>query len=317
MKFAGMSLGLGTLYAVAPGLHSSARGRAFGEHTKSKNGEAVKPFTFLQLSDSHVGFSGPPDPLGTAAFERAVEMVNGLAQRPDFVLFTGDLTHDTEDKDQHAQRMQKFKEIAGRMKVQRTFYVPGEHDAGIDGGQLFREHFGETHYSFDYNGVHFVALDNVSQPKPQVGAEQLAWLKNDLARFSKTTPIVVFTHRPLFDLRPDWEWFTSDGDDVMNALAAYEHVTVLYGHIHRDDEHAEGNVKHYGARSLIFGFPDPETVNGMKKPFPFDKKHPFQNLGIRTVSAKGTELSVNDVELTMREYSGVNGIQQLSKAVSM
>ena len=317
MKFAGMSLGLGTLYTIAPGLHSSALGRAFGEHTKSKNGEAVKPFTFLQLSDSHVGFSGPPDPLGTAAFERAVETVNGLPQRPEFVLFTGDLTHDTEDTDQHARRMQKFKEIAGRMKLQKTFYVPGEHDAGIDGGQLFREHFGDTHYSFDYKGVHFVALDNVSQPKPQVGAEQLEWLKKDLSRFSKTTPIVVFTHRPLFDLRPDWEWFTSDGDDVMNALTPFEHVTVLYGHIHRDDEHAEGNVKHYGARSLIFGFPDPDKVNGIKKPFPFDKDRPFQNLGIRSVASAAGELSVTDIELTMREYSGINGIQQLSKTLNM
>ena len=313
MKFAGLSLGLGTLYTVAPRLHSTALGRAFGDHTKKANGEAVKPFTFLQLSDSHVGFSGPPDPLGTAAFERAVEVVNGLPQRPDLVLFTGDLTHDTEDKDQHAARMQKFREISGRMKVEKTFYVPGEHDAGLDGGQLFREHFGETHYSFDHNGVHFIALDNVSQPKPEVGAEQIAWLNRDLARFPKTAPIVVFTHRPLFDLRPDWEWFTSDGDDVMNALAPYEHVTVLYGHIHRDDEHNDGHVKHYAARSLIFAFPDPEKVNGVKKPISFDKEHPFQNLGIRSVNTNGPELAVQDVELTVREYSGVNGIQQMSK----
>jgi 3',5'-cyclic AMP phosphodiesterase CpdA len=255
--------------------------------------------------------------LGTAAFERAVEVVNSLPQRPDFVLFTGDLTHDSEDKDEHARRMRKFKEIAGRMKVQKTFYVPGEHDAALDNGVLFREHFGETHYSFDYNGVHFIALDNVSQPKPQVGAEQIAWLKKDLARFPKTAPIVVFTHRPLFDLRPDWEWFTSDGDDVMNALAPYEHVTVLYGHIHRDDEHEDGHVKHYAARSLIFAFPDPEKVNGVKKPIAFDKDHPFQNLGIRSIAAKGDELAVQDVELTLREYSGVNGIQQLAKKVNL
>ncbi len=317
MKFSGLTLGLGTLYTVAPGLHTSTLGRAFGEHTKNANGEAVKPFTFLQLSDSHVGFNGPPDPLGTAAFERAVEVVNGMAERPDFVLFTGDLTHDTEDKDQHAARMKKFKEIAGKMKVGKMFYVPGEHDAGIDGGQLFREHFGETHYSFNHKGVHFVALDNVSQEKPQVGAEQLEWLKRDLVRFPKSAPIVVFTHRPLFDLRPDWEWFTSDGDDVMNLLNGFEHVTVLYGHIHRDDEHAVGNAKHYAARSLIFAFPDPEKVNGVKKPIPFDKDHPFQNLGIRTVKSNGDELAIQDVELTLREYSGVNGIQQISKVVNL
>ena len=317
MRFTGLTLGLGTVYTVVPGLHSPALARAFGERMKEANGEAVKPFTFLQLSDSHVGFNGPPDPLGTAAFERAVEVVNGLPKRPDFVLFTGDLTHDSEDKDQHAQRMQRFSEIAGRMKVDKIYCVPGEHDAGVDGGQLFREHFGETHYSFDRNGVHFIALDNVTLPKPQVGPAQLEWLKQDLARFPKTAPIVVFTHRPLFDLRPDWEWFTSDGDDVMNLLAPYEHVTVLYGHIHRDDEHTEGHMKHYAARSLIFAFPDPEKVNGVKKPIPFDKDHPFQNLGTRTVSMADGELTVKEVELTLREYSGVNGIQQLARPVNL
>jgi hypothetical protein len=314
MKFTGLSLGLGTLYAVAPKLHSSALGQEFAKHTQSANGEAAEPFTFLQLSDSHVGFSGPPDPLGTAAFERAIEVVNGMATKPDFVLFTGDLTHDTEDRDVHSKRMQQFKKIASGIKAPKLYHVPGEHDAGLDQGVLFREHFGETHYSFDHKGVHFIALDNVSRAKPELGAEQLAWLKNDLARFPKSAPIVVFTHRPLFDLRPDWEWFTSDGDEAMNLLAPFDNATVLYGHIHRDDEHTEGHVKHYAARSLIFAFPDP-VKTGEKKPVAFDKDRPFQNLGLREVGVprSGGELKVSDVELSLREYSGVNGIQQLLK----
>lgn len=316
VRFAGLALGLGTMYTVAPGLHSTAFGREFAEHTRQQNGEAIQPFTFLQLSDSHVGFNGPPDPLGTAAFEQAVQAVNGLPTKPDFVLFTGDLTHDSEDKDVHSQRMKRFKEIAGKIATPKMYLVPGEHDAGLDQGQLFREHFGETHYSFDHKGVHFIAIDNVSRAKPEVGTEQIAWLKKDLSRFPTTAPIVVFTHRPLFDLRPDWEWFTSDGDEVMNLLAPYQHATVLYGHIHRDDEHAEGHIKHYGARSLIFAFPDAAT-SGEKKPIPFDKEHPFQNLGIRSVQvpARSGELAVTDVELTVREYSGINGIQQLTKSL--
>jgi predicted phosphodiesterase len=315
VRFAGLSLGLGTMYAVAPGLHSTALGREFAGFSKHANGEAIEPFTFLQLSDSHVGFNGPPDPLGTAAFEHAVQVVNGLQTKPDFVLFTGDLTHDSEDKDVHSQRMKRFQKIAGKITTPKMYLVPGEHDAGLDQGQLFREHFGETHYSFDHKGIHFIALDNVSRAKPEVGPEQVAWLKKDLSRFPLTAPIVVFTHRPLFDLRPDWEWFTSDGDDVMNLLAPYQHVTVLYGHIHRDDEHAEGHIKHYGARSLIFAFPDAATT-GEKKPIAFDKENPFRNLGIRSVEATAhrAELTVKDVELTVREYSGINGIQQLAKA---
>jgi len=93
----------------------------------------MTPFSFVQLSDAPVGFNGPPDPLGTKAFERAVEMINGLSTAPDLVLFTRDLTHDTEEKDVHAQRMRQFLEISKRMRVGKVMCVPGEHDAGLGG----------------------------------------------------------------------------------------------------------------------------------------------------------------------------------------
>ncbi len=323
LKIAGASLGIGVLYSAMPAA-AAVRGEAaeMFNFWGKQNGERVSPFTFVQLSDAHVGFNGPPDPLGTKAFERAVEMVNQLPQRPDLVLFTGDLTHDTEDKDVHAQRMKQFMEISRRMNVPLIKHVPGEHDAGLDGGTLYREFLGETYYSFDHRGVHFVALDNVSRAKPEVGPEQIEWLKKDLARFHKSTPIVVFTHRPLFDLKPEWEWFTSDGDDVMNVLAPYENVTVLYGHIHRDDEHETGKVHHYAAKSLIFAFPDPEKTPA-KKPIAFDKDQPFKNLGLRLVHENfaGKPLvnavSVDDVELTAREFMGINGVQQILKTPSL
>jgi hypothetical protein len=314
LKVSGAALGIGVLYQVAPlaTAEASETFRLLGRHS----GEGVTPFSFIQLSDAHVGFNGPPDPLGTKAFERAVEMVNALPQQPDLVLFTGDLTHDSEDKDVHAKRMASFREIASRLKTKKLMCVPGEHDAGLDGGALFRDNFGPTNYSFDHRGVHFIALDNVSRAKPEVGSEQLAWMKQDLVRFSKSAPIVVFTHRPLFDLKPEWEWFTSDGDDVINALAPFENVTVLYGHIHRDHEHEEGHVHHYAARSLIFAFP--EHTAPVKKPFPFDKEQPFKGLGIRVVSAAPKQpVAVQDVELTLREYSGLNGIQQILKTPTL
>ena len=320
LKIAGSSLGIGVLYSAFPAARSAGEvGSLFSALGKS-SGERVTPFSFVQLSDAHVGFNGPPDPLGTKAFERAVDMINALPQRPDLVLFTGDLTHDTEDRQVHVQRMKQFQEISKKINASMIKCVPGEHDAGLDNGALYREFFGESYYSFDHRGVHFVALDNVSRAKPEVGAEQLTWLKKDLERFPKTAPIVVFTHRPLFDLRPDWEWFTSDGDDVMNVLSPYDNVTVLYGHIHRDDEHATGAVHHYAARSLIFAFPDPNGVAGPRKPLPFDKDHPFKNLGIRRVAFNGkpqpgaTSLSIEDVELTAREFRGINGVQQLLRS---
>lgn len=317
LKIAGSSLGVGVLYSAYPAALSQGEAGSMFSALGRASGEKVSPFTFVQLSDAHVGFNGPPDPLGTKAFERAVEMINGLPQKPDLVLFTGDLTHDTEDKDVHVQRMKQFQEISKRINSPLIKCVPGEHDAGLDSGALYREFFGDSFYSFDHRGVHFVALDNVSRAKPEVGTEQLAWLKKDLSRFSKSAPIVVFTHRPLFDLKPEWEWFTSDGDEVMNVLSAYDNVTVLYGHIHRDDEHETGNAHHYAAKSLIFGFPDPNGATGPRKALPFDKDHPFKNLGIRTVSFNGKAqagskaLSIEDVELTAREYRGINGVHQI------
>ncbi len=320
LRISAASIGFGALYRVAPAL--AAGGSDTARQMARKNGEGVTPFSFVQLSDTHVGFQGPPNPAGTKAFERAVEIVNGLREPPDLILFTGDLSHDSEVQDERIGRMRRFKEIAGRLKVKTQKTIPGEHDAGIDGGTLYRELFGESSYSFDHRGVHFVALDNVSRPKPEVGAERIAWLRKDLARFAPTAPIVVLTHRPLFDLRPDWEWFTRDGDEVMNALAPFENVTVLYGHIHREDVHVTPRARHYAARSLAYAFPDPAKT-AAKKPNPFDQEHPFRNLGLRVLHASPgagpapLTLGLDEVELTMRETSGTEGFQQFLKPSSL
>jgi 3',5'-cyclic AMP phosphodiesterase CpdA len=311
LRIAGISLGAGALYRFAP--PALGEGGRLMEQLGRKNGERPTPFSFVQFSDTHVGFDGPPDPLGTKAFERAVETVNALPERPELVLFTGDLTHDSEDRGEHADRMRRFRQIAGRLEIPLVRCVPGEHDAALDGGTLFRDAFGATHYSFDHRGVHFVALDNVSLGKPAIGPEQLAWLQKDLARFPKTAPIVVFTHRPLFDLRPDWEWFTSDGDRVLNSLAPYENVTILYGHIHREHVHTEGGTTHYAGRSLVFAFPDPAS-GAPKKPLPFDPARPFRNLGVRRITESASAApSIEGVELTLAEHSGTVGIQQILK----
>lgn len=308
LKVSGTAIGAGALISIAPAMRAHAGIRDWFHR---RNGEAPAPFTLVQLSDAHVGFSGPPNPTGTKAFERAVDIINALDPQPDLVLFTGDLTHESETPGEHAKRMQTFQSIESRLRAKKIFRVPGEHDAAEDHGDLYRSFFGPTYYSFDHRGVHFVALDNVSRGKPVVGAEQIDWLRKDLGRFPKSAPIVVFTHRPLFDLRPDWEWFTKDGALVMNVLAPFENVTVLYGHIHRHDVHETGQAKHYASRSLIFAFPDP-TTTADKKPLAFDSQHPFNNLGLQRVS-NARPLQVDDVELSLNEFAGTDGVQQISK----
>jgi predicted phosphodiesterase len=310
LKIAGASLGFGALYRVSPLLGSTESGRALAASLGRSNGEKPLPFSLVQLSDTHVGFSGPPNPLGTRAFEEAVARINGMAEQPDLVLFTGDLTHDSEKEEEHAGRMKLFREISSRLRAKKIFHVPGEHDAGLDEGRLFRENFGDTFYSFDYKGVHFIALDNVSRGKPALGADQLAWLRRDLSRFPATAPIVVFTHRPLFDLKPEWEWFTNDGPEALKLLQPYENVTVLYGHIHRRDLQVVEGARHCAARSLIFAFPDPSS-GSPKQPEPFLSSEPFRGLGLRRIEEP--QAQVDDLELSSQQFAGLVGIQQFLK----
>jgi hypothetical protein len=162
--------------------------------------------------------------------------------------------------------------------------MPGEHDASLDNGAAFKEFFGDTHYTFDHKGIHFIVLDNVSDPAAKIGDEQLAWLKKDLAKLDKARPIVVFTHRPLFDLMPDWDWATRDGAQVVEALSPYQHVSVFYGHIHQEHHQMTGNIAHHAARSLIFPLPAPGS-QPKRAPIAWDEAAPFKGMGWRSVAA--------------------------------
>ena len=311
LQVSGRTLAFGALYQV--GLGAGPLGQEKASALSRLSGERVQPFSFIQLSDTHVGFEGPPNPLGTRAFERAVEEVNALAAPPDLILFTGDLTHDSEKEGESLARMRRFQAIASNLRVKHQKYIPGEHDAGLDGGNLYRSVFGPTHYAFDHRGVHFIALDNVSLGRPVVGPEQLQWLRKDLSRFHPSSPIIVFTHRPLFDLKPEWEWYTGDGDEVMNLLAPFDNVTVLYGHIHRAHTMTSGSTRHFAAHSLIFAFPEPDLTED-KKPLPFDRAAPFKNLGLRRVDLGGQRPpQITEVELRLREFAGTVGSNQFLK----
>src|ERR1700731_3218698 len=163
LRVAGTSLGIGALYTVLPSVARGEEAAGLIRPLAQLNGEAPAPFSFIQLSDTHVGFNGPPDPLGTKAFENAVATINGLKNRPDLIIVTGDLTHDADSPDEHAKRYKLFKEISSKIGGGAQIkVVPGENDAALDGGVMFKEFMGPTHYSFDHRGVHFIALDNVS-----------------------------------------------------------------------------------------------------------------------------------------------------------
>src|SRR5258707_710777 len=152
---------------------------------------AADEFFFVQLSDTHWGFQGAPNPEATKTLPMAVAAVNALDPQPDFIVFTGDLTHTTDDPPERRKRLGEFKEIVSKLNVKTVRFMPGEHDASLDRGAAFKEFFGDTFYSFDHKGVHFVVIDNVSDPGAAIGDAQLAWIKADLAKQSKEQPIVV------------------------------------------------------------------------------------------------------------------------------
>jgi hypothetical protein len=250
-------------------------------------------FLFLQLTDTHFGYDGPNNPEASHTLRDAVAAINASSLEPDFVVFTGDLTHTTEDDAERRRRMREFSRIVADLKVKTRYYLPGEHDAAPDQGAAFREVFGETHGSFEHGGVHFVRLDNVSAG-PLVGEAQLDWLASDLASLSVDTPLVVLAHRPLFDLYPSWDWATRDGSKVVELLSRFTDATVFYGHIHQEHHDVTARVRHHAARSLVFPLPAPGSVP-KKAPLAWQPESRDHGLGYRSVRETGGEPAVTEV----------------------
>jgi 3',5'-cyclic AMP phosphodiesterase CpdA len=275
--------GLGGV-AFASGVAGCATGRA-----------PEDDFYFVQLSDTHWGFEGAPNPDAKVTLPKAVAAVNALPRKPDFIVFTGDLTHTTDDPAERRRRMAQFRDIVAGLQVKPVYFMPGEHDASLDRGEAFQEFFGRTHYSFDHKGVHFIALDNVSDPGASIGQAQLDWLASDLATQPAEAPIVVFTHRPLFDLYPAWDWATRDGAKAVELLMPHRNVTVFYGHIHQEHHFMTGHIAHHAAKSLVFPLPAPGS-QPKRAPLAWDPAQPYRGLGFREVEggARSTAWEVQE-----------------------
>jgi 3',5'-cyclic AMP phosphodiesterase CpdA len=243
-------------------------------------------FYFVQLSDTHWGFEGPPNPDAKVTLPKTVATVNALKDAPDFIMFTGDLTHTTDDPKERRQRLAEFKKIVADLKVKEVHFMPGEHDASLDRGEAFQEYFGKTHYTFDHKGVHFIVVDNVSDPTGAIGDEQMDWLRADLAKLKPDANIVVFTHRPLFDLAPEWDWATRDGAKAIELLLPHPNVTVFYGHIHQEHHYMTGHIAHHAAKGLMFALPVAKS-QPKRTPLPWDPAHPYAGLGFRDVETEG------------------------------
>ncbi len=254
--------GTGVLWTVSGGVLASRLLRP----TPAGAEEAIAgaDFSFVQISDSHVGFNkeANKDVIGT--LKEAVSKITALPKPPDFILHTGDLSHLSEPEEFDA-----LEQILKDTKAGGIFYVPGEHDVLGDNGKLYLERFGKGTkgggwYSFDHKGTHFVGLVNVLNIAEGglgiLGDDQIAWLADDLKAVTDSTPVVVFAHIPLWEVYPQWGWGTDDSAKALALLKRFGSVTVLNGHIHQVAKKVEGNITFHTAMSTAFPQPAPGTA---------------------------------------------------------
>jgi len=274
--------GTGVLWAVSGGLP-----QAVGVGSALAAERVAKPFTFLQISDSHIGFSKAANPDTLTTLGQAIAKIKALPQKPSFIIHTGDISHLSKD-DEFDNADQIIRE-AGLP----VLYVPGEHDV-LDPGQgksYLDRHgkgsMGAGWYSFDHNGVHFIGLVNVVNLKAgglgNLGDEQLEWLEKDVAGLSSSAPIVVFAHIPLWAVYPEWGWGTDDSAQALSYLKRFGSVTVLNGHIHQIMQKIEGNISFHTARSTAYPQPEPGKARAPGPlQVPADELHDY--LGVTTVN---------------------------------
>ncbi len=252
--------GTGLLWTMAGGVPTS---RVFATSAEAETAHsAVGDFSFVQISDSHIGFNKAANPDVAGTLQMAIDKINTAPGLPDLLLHTGDITQTA-----RASEFDTAAQILKGSRVKEIHYVPGEHDTATDDGALYLERFGKGTrglgwYSFTHRGVHFVGLNNSRQVDAMgtLGAEQLAWLKQDLAGQSASTPVVVFAHIPLWMVYPEWGWWTSDGAEALGYMKRFGSVTVLNGHIHQTVQKVEGNVSFHTACSTAFPQPAPGSA---------------------------------------------------------
>ena len=256
--------GTGVVWTVGSGVLSS---QAFGQKMKETKGA----LHFVQISDSHMGFNKPANPNVVATLQAAIDKINGLPDQPEFIIHTGDLSHDSK-----AAQFDDLDQVLKSAKAKQVYFVPGEHDTSVDDGKLYLERYGKSMgakgsgwYSFNHKDVHFVGLNNsaVIEGMGKLGEEQLKWLEADLKGQPASRPVVVFAHIPLWSVYPEWGWATQDSEQAMSYLKRFGSVTVLNGHIHQVMQKTEGNVMFHTAMSSAFPQPAPGTAKspGPKK----------------------------------------------------
>jgi Icc protein len=260
-------------------------------------------FTFAYISDSHIQHIKGNEFVRNwdRGLIRAVAETNLLLPKPDFVMFGGDLAQlGTKAELDHGA------EMLSELKYD-IHCVMGEHDYYLDLGEYWSELFGPHYYSWDHKGVHFVVLnsiltydewtyerwptaeqrmlemaglDNPNGSPFMVGEKQRAWLRQDLAKVKKDTPIVVFSHSPIQKIYKGWNFWTEDAQQVQALLQPFKDVAVVYGHVHQIQYNQIGNISFHAVMATAWPWPYPQsyaqaTSNLPKLTVPMNRADPF------------------------------------------
>lgn len=292
--------GAGTLFALSGGIFTPID---IAEAAASGRGlpPGSKPL-FVQISDTHVGFSKDANLDVAITLNRAVDLLNAMGEPPGLAIHTGDITHLSKPEEFDLAR-----QLLSRLQVTELHTVPGEHDITDGDGANYFERYGQAsnnkgYYSFDHAGVHFIALVNVLNFKPGglgvLGPEQLSWVADDLRSRSASTPLVIFAHMPLWSVYEPWGWGTGDADQLLILIRRFGSVTILNGHIHQIVQKVEGNIRFHTARSTAY--PQPAAGEG---PGPGPLKVPAdelaQFLGVSTVTTQEHPRSLHISDFTL------------------
>jgi Icc protein len=255
--------GTGTFLVLQGGVLKSY---ALGSMSEISKAAAKGDLSFVQISDSHMGFNKPANTDVAATLKAAIDKINALPVAPEFMLHTGDISHLSKP-----EQFDTVDQILKSASAKDVFFVPGEHDVLDDDGKTYLERYGKASkgkgwYSFDKKGVHFIGLVNVLNLKQgglgSLGHDQLEWLEDDVKHLRSSTPIVVFAHIPLWAVYPEWGWGTDDSAQALSYLKKFGSVTVLNGHIHQVMQKVEGNVTFHTAMSTAFPQPQPGKAEG-------------------------------------------------------
>ena len=292
--------GTGTLFALAGGVLTPIE-LAAAATDRQGAARLGKPL-FVQISDTHIGFNKDANPDVNGTLARSIELVNAMPEQPALVIHTGNITHLSKPAE-----FDLAQQMFSQLRTAEMHTVPGEHDTTDATVSEYFNRFGKAsgnkgYYSFDHAGVHFVALVNVLQFKPgglgTLGAEQLAWVADDLKGRAPSTPIVVFAHMPLWTIYEPWGWGTGDAPQLMEQLRRFGSVTVLNGHIHQIVQKVEGHVTFHTARSTAY--PQPAAGAGAGPgPLKVPTGELAAMLGVTSVSLgkQAHSLTLNDTTL--------------------